>query len=94
MSEIIQLAVVEEILDTTVEALAHWHVLPLIVRRIELLYIETTYLQRCIHIQVLVERRYCTRSLTTSVVEFRRASILQLRYLRGFAVVDDELYSL
>lgn len=94
VSEIVQLAVVKEILDTAVEALAHRHVLPLIVRRIELLDIETADLQRCIHIQVLVERRYCTRGLATGVVEFRRASILQLGYLRGFAVVDDELYSL
>lgn len=94
MGEIVQLAVVEEILDTAIEALAHRHVLPLVVRRIELLYVETADLQRCVHVQVLVERRNCAGGLAASIVEFRRTSILQLGYLRGFAVVDDELHSL
>lgn len=94
VSEVVQLAVVEEILDTAVEALAHRHVLPLVVRRVELLHVETADLQRCVHVQVLVEGRYCARGLAASVVEFRRSSILQLGYLRGFAVVDDELHSL
>lgn len=89
MSEIVQLAVVEEILNTAVEALAHRHVFPLVVRRIELFHVETADLQRCVHVQVLVEWRYCARGLATSVIEFRRASVLQLGYLRGFAVIDD-----
>lgn len=78
VSEIVQLAVVEEILDAAVEALAHRHVLPLVVRRVELLHIETADLQRRVHVQVLIERRYYTRGLATGIVEFRRASVLQL----------------
>lgn len=84
----------EEILDTAVEALAHRHVLPLVVRRVELLDVETADLQRCVYIQVLVEWWHRALSLTTGVVEFGRATILQLGYLRGLTVIDDELNGL
>jgi len=94
MSEIVQLTVVEQILDAAVEALAERHVLPLVMRRVELLHVETADLQRCVYVQILVEWRYRARSLATGVVEFWRTSILQLGYLRGFAVVDDELHGL
>ncbi|KYN00797.1 hypothetical protein ALC62_08480 [Cyphomyrmex costatus] len=92
VSKVVQFAVVEQILDATVEAFAHRHMFPLVMRWIELLYVETADLQRCVYVQVLVERGYSSRSLTTGIIEFWRASILQLRYFRGFAVVDDELH--
>jgi hypothetical protein len=61
------------------------------VRRVELFDVQAADLQRRVHVQVLVERRHCARSLTTRVVEFGRTAVLQLGNLRGFAVVDDEL---
>lgn len=84
----------EEILDAAIKALAHRHVFPLVMRRVELFHVETADLQRCIHIQVLVEWRYCARGLATSVIEFRWTSVLQFGYLRGFTVIDDELHGL
>jgi len=91
MREVVQLAVVEKVLNAAVEALAYRHVLPLVVRRVELFDVQAADLQRRVHVQVLVERRHCARSLTTRVVELGRTAILQLGNLRGFAVVDDEL---
>jgi len=91
MREVVQLAVVEEVLDAAVEALAYRHVLPLVVRRIELFDVQAADLQRRIHVQVLVEWRHCACSLTTRIVEFGRTAVLQLGNLGGFAVVDDEL---
>lgn len=50
MSEIVQLAVVEEVLNAAIKALADWHIFPLVVRWIELLHIKTANLQWRVHV--------------------------------------------
>lgn len=50
MSQVVELAVVEQVLDATVEALANRHVLPLVVDRIELLDVQAADLKRRVYV--------------------------------------------
>ena len=50
VSQVVELAVVEQILDAAVETLANWHVLPLVVGRVELLDVQAADLQRRVYV--------------------------------------------
>jgi len=62
---LIYLAVVEYIFYTAIKAFAHRHILPMVMCGVKLFNIKSSKLQRCIHIQVLIERWHCVMCLTT-----------------------------
>ena len=87
--EIVQLGIVNDIPDATVEGLAQRSMAPAVIARFKAFSRHTANLQRCVDIQIFVEGRNRPFDLAVAVVQLSGSAVFEFEDGGRFAKVDD-----